>query len=68
MMGFTVVGFPVFGSGRDEYIKTVAADPTIISRDYIRNTSLLINLGKVKFINIKFSIKFSGYWKDCCFL
>ena len=46
MVGYTVVGLPVFGPGREEYLKSVANDPTKITKDYVRNSSLLINLAK----------------------
>ena len=46
MVGYTVVGLPVFGPNREEYFKKVGDDPVKITKDYIRNTSLLINLAK----------------------
>jgi ATP-binding cassette subfamily D (ALD) protein 3 len=46
MVGYTVVGLPVFGPGREAYLKSVANDPTKITKDYVRNSSLLINLAK----------------------
>lgn len=46
MMGYAVLGLPVFGPGAEEYIKKVGTDPSAITRDYIRNSSLLINLAK----------------------
>jgi len=46
MIGYTVVGLPVFGPGKEEYLKRVGGDASIITKDYIRNTSLLINLAK----------------------
>jgi ATP-binding cassette subfamily D (ALD) protein 3 len=46
MIGYTVVGLPVFGPGREEYLKSIANDPTRITKDYVRNSSLLINLAK----------------------
>lgn len=46
MVGYAVVGLPVFGHGKEEYLKLVKGDPSIITRDYIRNSSLLINLAK----------------------
>ena len=47
MVGYTVVGLPVFGVNRKRYIEKVKADPSVITRDYVRNSSLLINLAKV---------------------
>lgn len=46
MVGYTVVGLPVFGPRREEYLKKIANDPTKITKDYVRNSSLLINLAK----------------------
>ena len=46
MVGYAVLGLPVFGPGSEEYIKRVGTDPSAITRDYIRNSSLLINLAK----------------------
>lgn len=46
MIGYTVVGLPVFGPGRVAYLKSINNDPTRITKDYVRNSSLLINLAK----------------------
>lgn len=46
MVGYAVLGLPVFGPGAAEYIQRVGADSGAITRDYIRNSSLLINLAK----------------------
>jgi len=46
MVGYTVVGLPVFGPGREEYLRKIGNDPTQITKDYVRNSSLLINLAK----------------------
>ncbi|CAD8089388.1 unnamed protein product [Paramecium primaurelia] len=46
MVGYAVVGLPVFGSRREEYLKSVNNDASAITRDYVRNSSLLINLAK----------------------
>jgi len=46
MVGYAVVGLPVFGPGAKEYLLSVNSDPSLITRDYIRNSSLLINLAK----------------------
>lgn len=46
MMGYAVVGLPVFGPRREEYLKSIGDDPTRITKDYVRNSSLLINLAK----------------------
>lgn len=46
MVGYTVVGLPVFGPGKEKYLKEISNDPTKITKDYVRNSSLLINLAK----------------------
>ncbi len=46
LVGYAVLGIPVFGSNKEEYLSKVAGDPSAITRDYIRNSSLLINLAK----------------------
>ena len=46
MVGYAIVGLPVFGPGREKYLEKVAADPSQITNDYVRNSSLLINLAK----------------------
>jgi ATP-binding cassette subfamily D (ALD) protein 3 len=46
LVGYAVVGLPVFGPGKEAYLKSVNYDPSLITRDYIRNSSLLINLAK----------------------
>ena len=45
MCGYAVVGLPVFGPGSAEYLKT-RGDQASITKDYVRNSSLLINLAK----------------------
>ncbi len=46
MVGYGVLGLPVFGPGAEEYNKNVGNDAGTLTRDYIRNSSLLINLAK----------------------
>lgn len=46
MIGYTVVGLPVFGPGREKYLASIKNDPNRITKDYVRNSSLLINLAK----------------------
>lgn len=45
-LGYAILGLPVFGPGSEEYIKNIGSDSTAITRDYVRNSSLLINLSK----------------------
>lgn len=46
MVGYAVLGLPVFGPGKEQYLKKVGTDPGALTRDYVRNSSLLINLAK----------------------
>lgn len=46
MVGYTIVGLPVFGPGREKYLASISDDPSQITNDYVRNSSLLINLAK----------------------
>ena len=46
MVGYAVLGLPVFGPGKEKYLKMVGNDPARITKDYVRNSSLLINLAK----------------------
>lgn len=46
MVAYVILGLPVFGPNRKAYLKTVGNDASLITRDYIRNSSLLINLAK----------------------
>ncbi len=46
LVGYAIVGLPVFGPGSVEYLKKIGTDPSAITRDYVRNSSLLINLAK----------------------
>lgn len=46
MIGYTVVGLPVFGPNSEAYLKERGDDTAMITKDYVRNSSLLINLAK----------------------
>jgi ATP-binding cassette subfamily D (ALD) protein 3 len=46
LVGYAVLGIPVFGANKEEYLSKVHGDASAITRDYIRNSSLLINLAK----------------------
>jgi ATP-binding cassette subfamily D (ALD) protein 3 len=46
MVGYAILGLPVFGPGKEKYLKAVGNDTGRITKDYIRNSSLLINLAK----------------------
>ena len=46
LCGYGVLGIPVFGAGAGQYLAKMKSDPSGITRDYIRNSSLLINMSK----------------------
>jgi len=46
VLGYVVVGLPVFGPRRKEYLARINNDSSAIVKDYVRNTGLLINLAK----------------------
>lgn len=46
LVGYTILGLPVFGRNKEEYLKAVATDTSQITRDYIRNSAMLISLAK----------------------
>ena len=46
MVGYGVLGLPVFGPGSEKYLNKIGTDPSAITRDYVRNSSLLISLAK----------------------
>lgn len=46
LVGYAILGLPVFGPGSKEYLASQGPDPSWITRDYVRNSSLLINLAK----------------------
>lgn len=46
MVGYGVLGIPVFGSKSSDYMKKNKGDASAITGDYIRNSGLLINLAK----------------------
>ena len=45
-IGYTTTGLPVFGPGKEDYLKSINHDAAKISSDYVRNTSLLFNYSK----------------------
>jgi ATP-binding cassette subfamily D (ALD) protein 3 len=46
MVGYTVVGLPVFGPRAAEYLAKTKGNSSQITSDYVKNSSLLINLAK----------------------
>jgi len=45
-VGYAVVGLPVFGPNSEEYLKSVGDNTSDLMSDYIRNSSMLVNLSK----------------------
>jgi len=70
MIGYSILGLPVFGGRKDLYKNAKGGnDASMIAKDYIRNSSLLINLAKVKFENFMIlKLFFKGYWKNSSFI
>lgn len=50
VIGYVLVGYPVFGPRREEYLKKIGGNASIIVKDYVRNTGLLINLLQILLI------------------
>ena len=46
LLGFSILGLPVFGKKSLKYTKDSGKDASNITKDYVRNSSLLINLAK----------------------
>lgn len=46
IIAYVVLSLPIFGSQRKPYLLKINKDPALITRDYIRNSTLLINLAK----------------------
>lgn len=46
VLAYSVLGLPVFGPGRSEYIASIKNDHAQITADYIRNSGLYINLAQ----------------------
>ena len=46
LIGYTVVGLPVFGPNSAKYLAERGDNQAMITKDYVRNSSLLINLAK----------------------
>ena len=46
LVGYTILGLPVFGSDSEKYISAAGGDASKVTRDYVRNSALLISLAK----------------------
>lgn len=50
MMGYSILGLPVFSGSSTKYLANSSNDASKITKDYVRNSGLLINLAKVSII------------------
>jgi len=46
LIGFTIVALPIFGPESGRYMRKIGRDHSAIASDFVKNTSLLISLGK----------------------
>lgn len=46
MVSYSILGLPVFGKNKENYLAKIGNDSSNVMRDYVRNSSLLINLSK----------------------
>jgi ATP-binding cassette subfamily D (ALD) protein 3 len=46
LIGFTIVALPIFGPESGRYMRKIGRDHGSIASDFVKNTSLLISLGK----------------------
>jgi ATP-binding cassette subfamily D (ALD) protein 3 len=46
LIGFTIVALPIFGPESSQYMRNIRGDYSAIARDFMKNASLLMNLGK----------------------
>lgn len=44
VVGYFLIGQPVFGKNREKYLKMTKADTSKLTKDYVTNSSLLIDL------------------------
>lgn len=44
--GYAILGLPIFGPNSEKYKKAAGSDAGTVSRDYMRNVNMLINLSK----------------------
>lgn len=69
MIGYSILGLPVFGGRRDVYkTNKGGSDASMIAKDYIRNSSLLINLAKVYNKNLTNNLNITGNRKNSCII
>lgn len=46
LIGFTIVALPIFGPESANYMKKINGDYSAVARDFVKNTTLLVSLGK----------------------
>lgn len=46
LVSYAVLGIPVFGTNKDVYLENIDGDSSNITRDYVRNSGLIISLAK----------------------
>ena len=46
LIGFTIVALPIFGPESANYMKKIGGDYSAVARDFVKNTTLLVSLGK----------------------
>lgn len=46
LVSYAVLGIPVFGSNKEDYLSKIDGDSSSITRDYVRNSGLIISLAK----------------------
>ena len=46
VMGYIILGLPMFGRRKTDYLKSTGQDFSSITKDYVRNMGLLLNLSK----------------------
>jgi len=44
--GYAIIGIPVFGTKKTEYLAQIKHNSSIIAQDYVKNSALLISLSK----------------------
>lgn len=46
LAGYCLLGFPIFLGNNERYTKEYSNDPSIITKDFIKNSGLLVSLSK----------------------
>lgn len=60
MSAYLMLGYSVFGSKKEQYLRNVFNDPSLIMADFVKNSILLLNFRKVnKFLILKIEPNFT---------